>query len=95
MRMMLKAVVDTESGNRAVADGTVQKTIQETVERLRPEAVYFVGDEGCRSLWAVIDMTDSSQMPEIAEPLFQMGARVTMTPCMNLEDMQKGMAALG
>ena len=94
MRMMLKAVVDTESGNRAMADGTVQKTIQDTVERLRPEALYFVGEEGQRSLWAVIDMADSAQLPEVCEPLFQMGARVTLTPCMSLEDLQKGMAAL-
>ena len=94
MRMMLKAVVDNESGNRAMAEGNMDKTIREVVERLHPEAVYFVGDDGCRSLWAVIDMTDSAQMPEIAEPLFQMGARVTLTPCMSLEDLQKGMSAL-
>ncbi|MGY1741662.1 MULTISPECIES: hypothetical protein [unclassified Blastococcus] len=94
MRMMLRVVVDTESGNRAIAEGNLDKTIRETVERLRPEAVYFVGEEGCRGLWAVIDMTDSAQMPEIAEPLFQMGARVTLTPCMSLEDLQRGMSAL-
>ncbi|WP_409330566.1 DUF3303 family protein [Trujillonella humicola] len=94
MRMMLKAVVDTESGNRAMADGTVEKTIQETVERLRPEAIYFVGDEGRRSLWAVIDLDDSARLPEISEPLFQLGARVTVTPCMNLEDLQRAMSAL-
>lgn len=94
MRMMLRAVVDTESGNRAMADGTAQKTIQETVERLQPEALYFVGEDGQRSLWAVIDMADSARLPEIAEPLYQLGARVTLTPCMSLEDLQRGLAAL-
>ncbi|MGY1743895.1 hypothetical protein [Blastococcus sp. SYSU D00695] len=94
MRMMLKAVVDTESGNRALAEGSMEKTIRETVERLHPEAVYFVGDEGCRSLWAVIDMTDAAQLPVVSEPLFQMGARVTISPCMNLEDLERGLSAL-
>ena len=95
MRMMVKAVVDTESGNRAMSDGSVEKAIQEMVERLRPEAIYFVGEDGCRGLWAVIDMADSSQLPAIAEPMYRMGARVTFAPCMSLEDLQKGLSTLG
>ncbi len=40
-------------------------------------------------------MTDPSQIPSIAEPLFLgANANVTLTPCMNLEDLQKGLAQL-
>jgi hypothetical protein len=41
----------------------------------------------------VFDMTDASQIPAIVEPLF-LGAKaqVTLTPCMNVDDLEKGLA---
>jgi hypothetical protein len=40
-------------------------------------------------------MADPSQIPVISEPLFQTGkARVTFTPCMNLDDLQTGLSQL-
>ena len=94
MRMMLKATIETQAGNEAMASGSVQQMIQDMLERMKPEAVYFVGEDGQRGLCAVFDMADSSQMPAVAEPLFRVGFRVTFSPCMNLEDLQKAMAAL-
>jgi len=36
-------------------------------------------------------MGDASQIPMIAEPMFQQGnAKVTLTPCMTLEGVKKG-----
>jgi hypothetical protein len=36
-------------------------------------------------------MADASQIPMIAEPMFQQGnATVTLTPCMTLEDVKLG-----
>ena len=36
-------------------------------------------------------MAYASQIPMIAEPMFQQGnAKVTLTPCMTLEDVKKG-----
>ncbi len=96
MRMMMRAVVeDMEAGNEAVRSGSVQKIIQATLDQLQPEAVYFVPEDGYRSVLAVFDMTDSSQLPAICEPMYQgVRARVSITPCMNLEDMQRGLAQL-
>ena len=96
MRMMLKAVVDTEAGNEALRDGSMVKAIEQMMQQLKPEAAYFVGSEdGRRSCLVVFDMTDSSQIPAISEPLFNTGrARVTLTPCMNLDDLQKGLSRL-
>ncbi len=94
--MMLKAVVDTEAGNEAVRNGSIAGVIEQMVQRLNPEAVYFTGSEdGQRSCIVVFDMADPSQMPAISEPLFQVGkARVTLAPCMNLDDLQKGLSEL-
>ncbi|MGC0416403.1 hypothetical protein [Embleya sp. AB8] len=95
MRILLTARMNTEVANQAIADGTLPKTIQGIVEQLKPEAIYFTALEGGRSCLAVFDMQDSSEMPTCAEPFFSLGAKVTMQPVMNLEDLQKGLGALG
>jgi hypothetical protein len=96
MRMMLKAVVDTEAGNEALRNGSMVKAIEQMMQQLKPEAAYFVGSEdGRRSCLVVFDMADSSQIPVLSEPLFQTaGAHVTLTPCMNLDDLQTGLSQL-
>ena len=93
MRMMLKAVIDTAAGNAVVADGSIGRLVGGLVDQLQPEAVYFAGEDGQRACFMVFDMQDAADLPSICEPLFMAGnARVTVTPCMNLEDMQKGVA---
>ena len=70
MRMMMKAVIeDTRAGNEAVRSGSIQESIKGMLEQLRPEAVYFASEDGHRSVIAVFDMTDSSQIPAISEPM--------------------------
>jgi hypothetical protein len=40
----------------------------------------------------MLDMTDTSQIPVIAEPLFLgVKAQVTFAPCMNFEDLERGL----
>ncbi|PRY50247.1 hypothetical protein LY71_104284 [Geodermatophilus tzadiensis] len=94
MRMMLKAVVDTEAGNEAFRNGSMIKAIEQMVQELHPEATYFTAsDDGQRSCLVVFDMADSSQIPVISEPLFHGArARVTLTPCMDLGDLQAGLS---
>jgi hypothetical protein len=47
MRMMLKIIVPTESGNRAIKDGTLAKVLEGTMSRLEAEAAYFVAGNAC------------------------------------------------
>jgi hypothetical protein len=95
MRMMLRAVIDTPSGNAAIRDGSIAQVIGRMVEQLRPEATYFAPEDGRRACFMVFDMTDPAQLPVISEPLFQaMGARVTISPCMDLADLQRGLSQL-
>jgi hypothetical protein len=95
MRMMLKAVIDTPAGNAVVADGSIGQVVGRMVDQLHPEAAYFAGEDGQRACYMVFDMQDAADLPAICEPLFQTAnARVTVTPCMDLEDMQGGLARL-
>jgi hypothetical protein len=96
MRVLLKASMDTEKANEAIRNGTMAKLIQESVEQIKPEAAYFTADNGQRTAFLVFDMQDSSQMPVISEPFFlNLGAKISYTPIMNLEDVQKGLSQLG
>lgn len=93
MRMMLKVVVPVEAGNKAVKDGSLPRIMQETVERLKPEAAYFLAEDGKRTAIFFFDMQDVSQTPVIAEPLFMgMNAALTLVPVMNADDLKKGLA---
>ncbi|WP_200308704.1 DUF3303 family protein [Streptomyces adelaidensis] len=94
MRMMMKARMDTQMSNQVTKDGAMPKSLKSAIEQLNPEAAYFT-PEGGRTMFLVFDMEDSSQLPSIADPFFQeMGAEVTFEPVMNLDDLQRGLAAL-
>jgi hypothetical protein len=93
MRMMLKSIAETEAGNEAVRNGTVAQVVESVMEQLNPEAAYFWTEEGRRTMFVVFDMAEPSQIVPIVEPLFQTGnAEVTLTPCMNLEDLLQGLS---
>jgi len=95
MRTLLKVTMDVVASNKAVNDGTLAKVIQDTTERLRPEAAYFLATDGCRSCIMVFDLKDPSDIPGIAEPFFvNMNAKVELCPVMNAEDLKKGLGAI-
>jgi hypothetical protein len=95
MRMMLKAQMDTAAGSRAIQDGRMPKVMQSMMEQLKPEAAYFGPDGGHRTAFIVFEMDDPSQLPALSEPMFaELGARVEFFPVMDLDDLQRGLAAL-
>jgi len=94
MRTMLKIQMPAVAGNAAIADGSLATIMERLMERIKPEAAYFYPEDGLRSALMVFDMTESSQLPSIVEPLF-MGfeATVELTPVMNAQELQEGLAA--
>jgi hypothetical protein len=90
MRMLLKAVFDTDAANEVIGSGRGGEATDQIVERLQPEAYFGFVEDGQRALIAVFDLADPSQIPVLTEGFFQQGkARVTLTPCMNVEDLKK------
>jgi hypothetical protein len=95
MRTMIRVKMQVEAGNRAFQDGTLQKTLMEAVDRLKPESAYFYPEQGVRTALMVVDLKDSSEIPGIAEPFFsRLNATVEFLPVMNAEDLKKGLAKL-
>ncbi|MEV5436640.1 hypothetical protein AB0K80_11490 [Streptomyces sp. NPDC052682] len=95
MRVLLKAHFDTEKGNELIRSGRMGDLIRETIDRVHPEAAYFLPEDGERTAYLFFDLEDPSQIPVITEPLFEAGdAKVSYTPAMNLDDVQKGLSQL-
>jgi hypothetical protein len=93
MRMMMKISIPTEAANKAVADGSVKRILQTSLETLRPEATYFYPSEDGRNILMFIDVKENSDIPAIGEPFFKgLNAKVAFTPVMNVQDFQAGMA---
>ena len=97
MRTLLKISMAVEKSNQAIKSGTLQRTLQSTMDALKPEAAYFFPDEnGRRSAIMIFDMKESWQLVKTVEPLFQeLGAAIHLTPVMNGEDLQKGLKDAG
>ena len=95
MRMMLRWTVPVDRGNEAIADGAIARTIESIMERLQPEAAYFLAEGGERSGMVFFDMDDPADIPRIAEPLFQeLSAAVEFVPVMNADDLQRALSSL-
>ncbi len=89
MRMTLRWTVPVERGNETIRDGSLARTIQSLLADLKPEAAYFWPEEGERAGMMVFDMADTTQIPQIAEPLFiNLDAAVEFVPVMNADDLK-------
>jgi hypothetical protein len=90
MRFLVKVVWDVEKGNELARKGNLGKVAQLILEEIKPEAAYFLAEEGKRSALLFVNMDDASQIPAIAEPWFlAANATVEFKPVMKLEDLQK------
>ena len=95
MRMLLKAQMPVENANAAAYEGNLHKGLKSVIEDLKPEAVYFLAENGKRTGYFFIDMEESSQIPECCEPFFlAMNAEIELTPVMKYEDLEKAAPAI-
>ena len=88
MRMMMKAQFPTEAGNAVIRNGSLPQIIKKFMEELKPEAAYFVAENGDRCAICFFDLKDASHIPNVAEPFFLgMNAKITLSPCMSAQDL--------
>ena len=97
MRMIMHVDFPVEPFNTLVRNGTVGAKIQQALEDIKPEVVFFSEQDGFRGGVLVVDVADPSGIPALAEPFFlafnaTVKFRIAMTP----EDLAKsGLDAIG
>lgn len=95
MRCLLKAVMPVETGNAAIADGSLPKTLESILSDLKPEAAYFAEEDGKRTGYIFFDLKDAAQIPAVAEPWFlALNAHVEFHPVMIFDDFKKAGPAI-
>ena len=93
MRFLVRARIPTEVGNKVVQDPNFLKKLEEYMNKVKPEAVYFLPQGGERSCAFIVNVESNDQIPSLVEPLFQwMGANVEVFPVMNFDDLKKGLS---
>ena len=96
MRMLLKWELGLEAANQAIRTGTMAEINEVLAASTQPEAAYFGTENGKRTGYIFFDLTDTAQIPVIAEPLFQqLNSTVEFIPVMNVDELQQGLAAVG
>lgn len=92
MRTMLKVHFPVDASNKALKDGTLEKTMGKMLEQLKPEAAYFYPEKGMRTGLFVFNLKESSDIVATVEPFFTaMNADVYLTPVMNAEELKAGL----
>ena len=91
MRVMMKVSIPVEAGNKGVAEGILPQTVMGFVEKVQPEAAYFIAEGGNRTALFFFDLQDPTDIPSAAEPFFMnLKASIELTPAMDLADMKAG-----
>jgi len=85
MRILLQISIPHEPFNSFVRDGTVGAKMEQILKATKPETIYFTEQDGHRGAVAVVEMSEASQIPALAEPWFlafnaDVKMRIAMTP---------------
>jgi hypothetical protein len=79
-----------EKFNEALRDGSAAKKLGRILEETKPEAAYFTAKDGKRGGYIVVNVSNTSDIPRLAEPWFlNFNATVEFLPVMIPEDLQK------
>ena len=94
MRFLVRISFPVEAGNAAAKkDGF--KVIQRILEEQKPEAAYFMAENGKRTAVLIVNIGEASEIPAIAEPWFlAFNAAIEAVPAMVPADLQKAAPAI-
>ncbi len=90
MKMICNVIFPIEPFNSMVRKGKAGEIIGRVIEEIKPESIYFTEHDGNRGAVMVVDVSEASSIPKIAEPWFlnfeaSCEFRIAMSP----EDLMK------
>jgi hypothetical protein len=95
MRFLVKVSLPVEQANAAFKSGKFAQIVQSILAEIKPEATYFIEENGKRGAYIFCDLQDASQIPAVAEPWFlALNASVEFHPAMTPADLAKAGPAI-
>ena len=95
MRTIMKFTIPMDTGNQAIKNGTIAKTMESLLQDLHPETAYFFPENGKRTALLAFDMKDTSQLVEFGERVWlNLQAEVSFFPVMNAQELKAGLEKL-
>ena len=70
MRMLMNVRIPHEPFNTLTKEGEAGKILQNIIQDLKPESIFFTEQGGTRGAVAIIDVNDPSEIPSFSEPFF-------------------------
>jgi hypothetical protein len=97
MKMLLDITIPHEPFNSLVRQGVAGRKIAEILEAIKPEAAYFTEQDGKRGVVLIVDLSNPSKIPSLAEPFYlSFNAEVKFRVMMTTDDLKKSdLDALG
>ena len=68
MRFLIKATIPVEAGNALIRDPKFSKRMEDIIEDIKPEAVYFAVEGGQRTIYFVKNLPDSLGITTLPVP---------------------------
>lgn len=90
VRMMLTATIPHEPCNALIRANKFGPIMKKILDELKPEAAYFTEMDGSRGAVLILDVSDPSKVPAMAEPFFlNFNADCRFRICMTPADLSK------
>lgn len=83
--MLVNVTCPVEPFNTMVRNGTAGEVMGQIIESTKPESIYFTEIDGTRSVVMVVEVSNASDVPSIAEPWYlnfeaECEFRIAMSP---------------
>jgi len=96
MKYIMKVRFPQQRGNEALSDPEFGHKMNELLADVKAEAAYFTTICGQRGVFVVVNISDASEIPAIAEPFFLwLNADIEFFPVMRPEDLMKAGPSIG
>jgi hypothetical protein len=90
MRMMLTVSIPHEPCNTLIKANKFAPLMKKIIDELKPEAAYFTELDGTRGAVLIVEVSDPSTVPAMAEPFFlNFNADCRFRICMSPADLNK------
>jgi hypothetical protein len=90
MRMMLSVSLPHEPCNTLIKSNKFGPLLKKILDELKPEAAYFTEMDGHRGGVLIVEVSDPSRIPALAEPFFlSFNADCSFRICMTPADLSK------